>query len=227
MSGKEADQIARDLIAGRGYGDNFGHGLGHGLGRQVHDGGGLSQRIDLTLVAGMVMTVEPGFGGQEFMRDAARKIVGARDLLSYLPLGGEVHVDGGINRETAEIVGAQGTDILVVGSALWIKGHDMAREIRLIRALADEGYQYGLNDGVPPIPRLVAAGVRRLVVAGGETSGAVVQALGVRTLRIGPAICPGVPWTLAQDQPLKLALKSGNFGGPDFFAEALAHEGAV
>jgi uncharacterized protein YgbK (DUF1537 family) len=74
---------------------------------------------------------------------------------------------------------------------------------------------------------LVAAGVRRLVVAGGETSGAVVQALGVRTLRIGPAICPGVPWTLAQDQPLKLALKSGNFGGPDFFAEALAHEGAV
>ena len=62
-------------------------------------------------------------------------------------------MDGGVNRETAELIGAQGTDILVVGSALWIKGHDMAREIRLIRALADEGYQYGLNDGVPPIPR--------------------------------------------------------------------------
>ena len=44
-------------------------------------------------------------------------------------------------------------DILVVGSALWLKGRDMAREIRLIRALADEGYQFGLNDGVPPIPR--------------------------------------------------------------------------
>ena len=41
----------------------------------------------------------------------------------------------------------------MVGSALWIKGHDMAREIRLIRSLADEGYQFGLNDGVPPIPR--------------------------------------------------------------------------
>jgi len=40
-----------------------------------------------------------------------------------------------------------------VGSALWIKGHDMAREIRLIRALADEGYQYELNDGVPPVSR--------------------------------------------------------------------------
>jgi uncharacterized protein YgbK (DUF1537 family) len=68
---------------------------------------------------------------------------------------------------------------------------------------------------------LVGAGVRRLVVAGGETSGAVVQALGVRTLRIGTAICPGVPWTQAEGRALLLALKSGNFGGPDFFAEAL------
>jgi len=63
-------------------------------------------------------------------------------------------------------------------------------------------------------------------VAGGETSGAVVQALGIRQLRIGPAICPGVPWTQAEgrpaNDPLHLALKSGNFGGPDFFAEALA-----
>ena len=72
---------------------------------------------------------------------------------------------------------------------------------------------------------LVAHGLRRLVVAGGETSGAVVQALGVTRLRIGPTICPGVPWTQAedgpQDSPLHLALKSGNFGGPDFFDEAL------
>ena len=73
---------------------------------------------------------------------------------------------------------------------------------------------------------LVQAGVQRLVVAGGETSGAVVQALGVQALRIGAAICPGVPWTQAlsaADSPaLQLALKSGNFGGQDFFAQALA-----
>jgi len=68
---------------------------------------------------------------------------------------------------------------------------------------------------------LVEAGVQRLVVAGGETSGAVVQALGVTALRIGPAVCPGVPWTQALGRPLLLALKSGNFGGPQFFAEAL------
>lgn len=69
---------------------------------------------------------------------------------------------------------------------------------------------------------LYAAGVRRFVVAGGETSGAVVQALGVRMLRIGPAIDPGVPWTRATEPDLMLALKSGNFGADDFFAKALA-----
>ena len=72
---------------------------------------------------------------------------------------------------------------------------------------------------------LVAGGVRRLVVAGGETSGAVVQALGVPQLRIGAPICPGVPWTEAtlpgSIEPMWLALKSGNFGGVDFFADAL------
>lgn len=69
---------------------------------------------------------------------------------------------------------------------------------------------------------LVAHGARRLVVAGGETSGAVVARLGATRLRIGEEIDPGVPWTLA-DTPhgqIHLALKSGNFGGPDFFTRA-------
>jgi ribulose-phosphate 3-epimerase len=102
----------------------------------------------------MVMTVEPGFGGQAFMADVAReKLLAARELLAHKLHGGEIHVDGGVNRETAELAGGQGVDILVVGSALWIAGHDMGREIRLIRALADEGYQHQRNGGVPPIPR--------------------------------------------------------------------------
>jgi 3-dehydrotetronate 4-kinase len=68
---------------------------------------------------------------------------------------------------------------------------------------------------------LVDGGVRRLVVAGGETAGAVVQALGVTGLRIGGQIDPGVPWTVSLgDPPLALALKSGNFGAPDFFLRA-------
>lgn len=102
----------------------------------------------------LVMTVEPGFGGQSFMTDVAKeKLLAARELLAHKAFGGEVHVDGGVNRETAELVGGLGVDVLVVGSALWVKGHDMGREIRLVRALADEGYQYQLNDGKPPIPR--------------------------------------------------------------------------
>jgi uncharacterized protein YgbK (DUF1537 family) len=68
---------------------------------------------------------------------------------------------------------------------------------------------------------LVERGVRRLIVAGGETAGAVVQALGIQGLRIGRQIDPGVPWTVSLEQPpVALALKSGNFGAPDFFVRA-------
>lgn len=70
---------------------------------------------------------------------------------------------------------------------------------------------------------LVERGVGRLVVAGGETSGAVVQRLGVTSLRIGPEIDPGVPWTYANPAGLHLALKSGNFGARDFFLKAFSH----
>lgn len=71
---------------------------------------------------------------------------------------------------------------------------------------------------------LVNEGVGQLVVAGGETSGAVVSALAIRQLRIGGQIDPGVPWTQAplegHDAPLSLTLKSGNFGSEDFFSRA-------
>ena len=75
---------------------------------------------------------------------------------------------------------------------------------------------------------LVERGVRRLVVAGGETSGAVVQSLGVTGLRIGPQIDPGVPWcaaVLPDGDTLHIALKSGNFGAPDLLVRAAMREG--
>lgn len=66
-------------------------------------------------------------------------------------------------------------------------------------------------------------GFGRLVVAGGETSGAVVSALGIRVLRIAQTIAPGVPWTeTLADNPMAITLKSGNFGGPGFFEQAFA-----
>jgi uncharacterized protein YgbK (DUF1537 family) len=76
---------------------------------------------------------------------------------------------------------------------------------------------------------LVALGVHQLIVAGGETSGACVQALGITQLQIGPQIAPGVPWTYcvlphSAQQPATsgshIALKSGNFGGQNFFTDA-------
>ncbi len=69
--------------------------------------------------------------------------------------------------------------------------------------------------------KLTAQGFTRLIIAGGETSGAVVTKLGITQIEIGPEIDPGVPWTKsAGASPIVLALKSGNFGAPDFFTKA-------
>jgi ribulose-phosphate 3-epimerase len=86
----------------------------------------------------MVMTVEPGFGGQKFMHDCAAKIPAARDLLASTARDGwAIHVDGGVSHETADVAGGYGADVLVVGSALFQRGHDAAREIRLAKEAAD------------------------------------------------------------------------------------------
>lgn len=79
-----------------------------------------------------------------------------------------------------------------------------------------------VEDAMGEIARgLADAGFTKLIVAGGETSGAVVAALGVNAIEIGPEIDPGVPWTKSlDDRGLVLALKSGNFGGERFFLEA-------
>jgi uncharacterized protein YgbK (DUF1537 family) len=97
-------------------------------------------------------------------------------------------------------------------------------EVRTVQqrlGVAESGAQ--VERALASIARLLADdGVNKFVVAGGETSGAVVQALGVTALRIGMQIDPGVPWTVSLgDRPIALALKSGNFGAPDFFAKAL------
>jgi ribulose-phosphate 3-epimerase len=84
----------------------------------------------------MVMTVEPGFGGQSFMEDiAAAKLAPARGFLD--PAGAlEVHVDGGGRHETAGAIGRGGTNVIVVGSALY-RAEDMSAEVARIRQLAN------------------------------------------------------------------------------------------
>jgi len=128
----------------------------------------------------------------------------------------------------------------VVDSAVeFVQAHFKKRETVLIYAtsspdeikavqkeLGVEKAGHLVEDALATIARrLHHVGVRKFVVAGGETSGAVVQALNVRTLRIGPQIDPGVPATQSiganDEAPLALALKSGNFGTTDFFTKAL------
>ncbi|WP_413506581.1 3-oxo-tetronate kinase [Serratia proteamaculans] len=88
--------------------------------------------------------------------------------------------------------------------------------------------QYGMAAASQAVESLFAGvveqlrqqGFNRFIVAGGETSGVVTQALGIGGFHIGPCISPGVPWVRAIDQPVSLALKSGNFGDENFFARA-------
>ena len=111
----------------------------------------------------MVMTVEPGFGGQKFMSDGAAKIGPAhevfRDRDGERPSAREVHVDGGVNKNSAATCGAGRADVLVVGSVLWKKGADIAREIKTIKDLADEARK-------ERVKALATAGVAGSGVAG-------------------------------------------------------------
>ena len=139
----------------------------------------------------MVMTVEPGFGGQSFMADAAQKILPAHDLFRDRPVkmrSGQVHVDGGVNRKSAELCGTMEAEVLVVGSTLWKKGVDIAREIRLIRALADEGYENRSTAGRAAaravVPHDEWVTFATLPNAKAERLAAAIEAVGIPVIRL-------------------------------------------
>lgn len=116
----------------------------------------------------------------------------------------------------------------------WVEANAASPLAPLLYATADPQQlqaiqrQYGAARSSEAVEQLFAAvaralknrGWQRFIVAGGETSGVVAQALGVTAFHIGPAISPGVPWVRDIHQPLSLALKSGNFGDEQFFARA-------
>jgi uncharacterized protein YgbK (DUF1537 family) len=115
--------------------------------------------------------------------------------------------------EIAAWVAAQPDTALVYSST------DPDKLARIHATLGREASGTLIEHALADTARILAAqGFTRFLIAGGETSGAVVTALNVTQLSIGPEIAPGVPWTRATTGPdLALALKSGNFGGPDFF----------
>ena len=91
----------------------------------------LAEYVDeLALV--IVMTVEPGFGGQHFMPEPAAKISDVKRLLAGRP-GALVHADGGVSADTAAVVGGYGVDVCIVGSALFQRGQDAAREVEAVK----------------------------------------------------------------------------------------------
>ncbi len=116
----------------------------------------------------------------------------------------------------------------------WVEANSSQPLAPLLYATADAQQlraiqqQYGAQRSSEAVEQLFAAvtrglkarGWQRFIVAGGETSGVVAQSLGVTAFHIGPAISPGVPWVRDIQQPLSLALKSGNFGDEQFFRRA-------
>jgi ribulose-phosphate 3-epimerase len=135
----DAGQIRPSLERIRGAGRSA--GLSVKPGTPLDALAGYRDLLDIVLV----MTVEPGFGGQSFMADvAASKLGPARAHLD--PAGAlEVQVDGGAKRETAAAIGRGGTDVMVVGSALY-HADDMAAELARIRGLADGARAPTLGD---------------------------------------------------------------------------------
>ena len=87
----------------------------------------------------LVMTVEPGFGGQEFIPSMLGKIRQVRNMLAEQGLGADVVVDGGINTETAPLVVAAGANVLVAGHAIYGAGMSVEEAIAQLRASAEQG----------------------------------------------------------------------------------------
>jgi uncharacterized protein YgbK (DUF1537 family) len=127
-------------------------------------------------------------------------------------------VDGGLAARAVEFVMSRADDApLVYSSAEPDEVAGLQRELgaREVAAAVEETFAEIARS-------LVEQGFRRLIVAGGETSGAVVRGIGLSGIKIGQEVDPGVPWTVSIDEPpIALLLKSGNFGGPDIFERSV------
>ena len=190
-----------------------GSGLGYGIARAV-SGGADAQAQD----AGAPLA------GPAVVISGSCSVMTNRQVAAYRELAPTLDVD--VNRCLAD------ADAYGVELAEWVLAQSQG-PAPMITATADPARlreiqaQHGAaaSEAVErtfaaAAARLAQGGITRFIVAGGETSGSVTQALKVTGFAIGPQIAPGVPWVRAVDKPLSLALKSGNFGAETFFTDA-------
>ena len=195
-----------------------GSGLALGLPENFRRAGALHRRHGNTL---------PQFGGHAAVLAGSCSAATQRQVASMKTDENSVEIDPIALREDSaavEKVLQWAGPRLEQGPVLVYSTADPASVEKAQAALGRERASQLVEAAMGKIARgLVGMGVGRLVVAGGETAGAVVTALGINGLRIGEEIDPGVPWTASLgEKPIALALKSGNFGADDFFLRAFA-----
>ena len=192
-----------------------GSGLALGLAPQ-HGGAGAATATTLPEIGGRVMCLSGSSSEATNAQVAAFAAKHPTRRLDPIALA-----EG---RETAAEAAAWALDALGNGPCL-VTATARPEEVRAVQAeLGMERAARVIEDALATVARTLAeAGVRRFVVAGGETSGAVATALGISRLRVGPQIAPGVPWCASDEaEPVAVALKSGNFGRETFFEDAIA-----
>ena len=194
----------------------LGFGLARALGRKATAGAG-----KLEPVGGLAAILAGSCS-----RATLEQIATAEPQMPVLRLNPEKLIDDGAEVERA-LAWAQ--ERLGAGPLLIASSAEPERVASLQTRFGRDASGHSIERALAEIAAgLVERGVRRLIVAGGETSGAVVDRLGVAAFRLGPEIAPGVPLmrTIGRaGDDLQMALKSGNFGGRDFFARALVATG--
>ncbi|MBB3640852.1 MULTISPECIES: 3-oxo-tetronate kinase [Variovorax] len=172
----------------------------------------------------------PGAGGKSAVVSGSCSLATNRQVLDFIQRGGAALAIDPLRIAAGVDVAAEA---LAWAAPLIDKGPVLVYSTAEAGAVKSVQGRLGVEEAGAMVERTIAAiarglverGVHRLVVAGGETSGACVQALGIAQMQIGPQIDPGVPWCHARSEAapeagLHIALKSGNFGSDDFFTKA-------
>ena len=198
-------------------------GLGLGLARSLVRRGrvGASNGSSLGAPVGGAAACLAGSCSKATLQQIER----ARAVMPVLLLDVDAVVGGRAGAE-AEIAVSWAEERLELGSVLIASSASAEQVVKLQARYGRDTTGKAIEECMATIAAgLVARGVRRLIVAGGETAGAVVDRLGLPGFLVGPEIAAGVPALRTiggAGRDMAVALKSGNFGGPDFFSDALA-----